>query len=191
MPKPLAKITHPLAERHEAVFLRVQTLHKDICTLAAKKPEAPVGDTVRATAEGLISDCRPFLAKRKDTLPVAAPTLAGLAVQLGQVLAQLDDFENRHAEWNGRQGCRCWRVEGEPIPIGRLRQSVAIAPLTTFSGEDMRAKLAKRWENQNRQIFENGFQKGLSARQGPPEASAPPADLAEPTQTYPRIRRID
>jgi hypothetical protein len=139
----------------------------------------------------LISDCRPFLVKRKDTLPVAAPTLAGLAVQFGQVLAQLDDFENRHAEWNGRQGCRCWRVEGEPIPIGRLRQSVAIAPLTTANGDDLRAKLAKRWENKNRQIFEDGFQKGLSARRGPPETSEVEDLSTLQLQNNPRIRRID
>ena len=171
MRAPLPQITHPLAERHEALWLRVHTLHKDICTLAAKKPEAPVGNTERAVAEGLISDCRPFLSKRKDTLPVAAQNFAGLAVQLGQVLAQLEDFENRHAYWHGKQACRCWRVGGDPLPIGRLRQNVAIVPLTTHNGEDMRAKLAQRMENRDRRLFENGFQKGLSARQGPPESA--------------------
>lgn len=191
MPRPLPKTTLSLAERHEALWLRLASLHKDITAIAAKKPEADVGDAERAVAEGLISDCRPFLLARQGRLPVAAAKFSGLAVQLGQVLAQLDDYENRHAEWNGRQNCRCWRVEGEPRPIARLRQSVAIVPPTTANGEDLRAKLIRRQDNRDRQIFENGFRKGLLARQGPPPAEDDAALLPPATETYPRIRSSD
>lgn len=41
---PLPQISHALAERHEALWLRLSSLHKDICAIAAKKPEAAVGD---------------------------------------------------------------------------------------------------------------------------------------------------
>jgi len=188
MPRPLPRITPSLAERHEALWLRLTTLHKDITAIAAKKPDAPVGDTERSIAEGLISECRPFLGSRNEKFPVAAQNFSGLAVQLGQVLAQLDDFENRHAAWDARNNCRCWRVEGEPLPIARLRPSIAIVPLTTANGEDLRAKLARRRHNHERQIFENGFQKGLSARHGPPQAPHDTETVAEGSETYPRLR---
>ena len=50
----LPTISIPLAERHEALWLRLSTLHKDICAIAAKKPEATVGETERATAEAVL-----------------------------------------------------------------------------------------------------------------------------------------
>ena len=181
------KITHALAERHEALWLRLNALHKDICAMAAKKPEAPVGETERILAEGLLSDIRPFLAgRKKEALPVAAPLLAGLAVQLGQMLAKLDDFENRHAAWDARQNCRCWCVDGEPFPVARLRQSVAIAPLTTSRGENIRDKLWERIMAQRRQAFEAGFIAGRNARLGPPERSDDRAAFALAEKTYPR-----
>ena len=191
MPAPLPQITHTLAERHESLWLRLSTLHKDICAIAAKKPEALVGHTERATAEGLISDSRPFLSTRREKLPVAAESFSGLAVQLGQVLAQLEDYENRHAYWDGKQACRCWRVAGEPLPIGRLRQNVAVVKLTTRTGDDLRAKLVQRMDNRNRQIFEDGFQKGLSARHGPPQTPDAEGISAHEGQNNPRTRRID
>lgn len=162
------KITHTLAERHEALWLRLHTLHKDICAIAAKKPEALVGNAERATAEGLISDCRPFLKKPVERLPVAAQNFAGLAVQLGQVLARLDDFENRHAYWDGKRVCRVWRVAGEPLPVGRLRQEVAPFELKTYQGRDLRAALVKLETARSNRIFESGFAAGRAARLGPP-----------------------
>lgn len=170
MPAPLPQISHPLAERHEALWLRLSTLHKDICAIAAKKPEAPVGNTERATAEGLISDCRPYLRKPVDRLPVAAETFAGLAVQLGQVLALLEDFENRHAYWHGKHACRVWRVAGEPLPVARLRQEVAPFELKTFKGRNMREELAKLMAAQDSSHYERGFAAGRAARQGPPQS---------------------
>ena len=169
-----SKITHTLAERHEAIWLRLHALHKDICAIAAKKPEASVGHTERATVEGLISDCRPFLKKPVDRLPVSAPTFSGLAVQLGQVLAQLDDFENRHASWDGKRACRVWRVEGEGLPIARLRQEVLPYELKTFDGQNIREALVKRMQQRERRIYENGFEAGRAARLGPPDAAAKP-----------------
>jgi len=166
MPTALPKITHTLAERHEAIWLRLHALHKDICAIAAKKPEAPVGSTERATVEGLISDCRPFLKKPVDHLPVSAQTFAGLAVQLGQVLAQLDDFENRHAAWDGKRLCRVWRVEGEGLPIARLRQEVVPYELKTYNGRDIREALVKLETNRSARIYESGFAAGRAARRG-------------------------
>lgn len=174
MPTAPGKITHHLAERHEAIWLRLHALHKDICAIAAKKPEAPVGSTERGTVEGLISDCRPFLKKPVDRLPVSAQTFSGLAVHLGQVLAQLDDFENRHASWDGKRACRVWRVEGEGLPIARLRQEVLPYELKTFDGQNIREALVKRMQQRERRIYENGFEAGRAARLGPPDVAAKP-----------------
>lgn len=165
----LPQISHFLAERHEALWLRLSTLHKDICAIAAKKPEAPVGNTERATVEGLISDCRPFLKKPADRLPVAAQNFAGLAVQLGQVLAMLEDFENRHAFWDGKAGCRCWRVAGASLPVARLRQAVPPFELKTSKGRDMREALAKLMDAKESRVYEAGFAAGRAARLGPPD----------------------
>lgn len=169
MPTP-PQISHFLAERHESLWLRLSALHKDICAIAAKKPEAPVGNTERTTVEGLISDCRPFLKKPADRLPVAAQNFAGLAVQLGQVLAALDDFENRHAFWDGKAGCRVWRVGGPTLPVARLRAEVPPFELKTSKGRDMRAALVKLMNAKESRIYEAGFAAGRAARLGSPPA---------------------
>jgi len=170
---PLPQTTIPLAERHEGLWLRLEKLHKDIAAIAAKKPDALVGDTERLAAEGLIRECRTFLKKPIDPLPVAALHFAGLCVQLGQFLARMEDFENRHAYWDGKRNVRVWRVAGDPLPVGRLRQEVAPIELTTFKGRDMRAELVKLMEGKERQVYEEGFAAGRAARQGPPEILVP------------------
>ena len=174
MPASLPQISHFLAERHEALWLRLSTLHKDICAIAAKKPEAPVGNTERATVEGLISDCRPFLKKPADRLPVAAQTFSGLAVQLGQVLAALEDFENRHAFWDGKARCRVWRVAGPTLPVARLRAEVPPFELKTSKGRDMREALAKLMDAKESRVYEAGFAAGRAARLGPPDIEQDP-----------------
>lgn len=166
----LPQISFFLAERHESLWLRLSALHKDICAIAAKKPEAPVGNIERATVEGLISDCRPFLKKPADRLPVAAQNFAGLAVQLGQVLAALEDFENRHAFWDGKANCRVWRVGGQTLPVARLRAEVPPFELKTYKGRDMRAELVKLMNAKESRIYEAGFAAGRAARLGPPPA---------------------
>ncbi len=167
--RPLPRTTHSLAERHEALWLRLTSLHKDISALAAKKPDAAVGDSERMVAEGLMAEARPFLSEGRSRLPVAAPLLAGLAVQLGQVLAQMENFENRHAFWDAAQGVRCWRVSGDPLPIGRLRQ-VGKGTEAQVEGEStMRQTFMRLMKNRERFLYQEGFRKGQAARLGPPD----------------------
>ena len=176
----LPTITIPRAERHEALWLRLHALHKDICVIAAKKPEALVGESERIVAESLIRDCRPFLTKPIDALPVAALHFAGLAIQLGQFLARLDDFENRHAYWDPKRNGRMWRTGGEPVPVMRLRQELAAYELKTYKGQNLREELAKRLRQMDARHFESGFAAGRAARLGPP-----PADDASAAWTLP------
>lgn len=173
MPNP-PQISHFLAERHESLWLRLSALHKDICAIAAKKPEAPVRKhRAGHGGKGLISDCRPFLKRPADRLPVAAQNFAGLAVQLGQVLAYWRILRIA-AFWDGKAGCRCWRVAGASLPVARLRQAVPPFELKTFKGRDMRAALAKLMESKESRVYEAGFAAGRAARLGPPDIDKDP-----------------
>lgn len=183
MPTADRTVTHALAERHEALWLSLAALQKDVAALAAKKPHSLVSEPVRIVAEGLLSDCAPFVRHKKEKLPMAAPDLAGLAVQLGQALAGLDAFESRHTRWDARWNCRVWSVAGDPLPVRRLRPAVAPPPPpATFKGESMRDKLAKLIDRRHQQAYENGFRAGRAARLGAPEATA----LGD-GQTYPPL----
>lgn len=125
------RVTHALAERHEALWLSLAALHKDIAALAAKKPAAPVSEPVRITAEGLLSDCVPFIRRRSHRLPVAAGDLAGLAVQLGQALAGLEAWEAANSQWRADLNAFVWKVKAaEPLPVMRLRPRLVPANLT-------------------------------------------------------------
>jgi hypothetical protein len=169
MPATQTQITIPLAERHEALWLRLEKLHKDITAIAAKKPDALVGDAERSVAEGLIRECRPFIKRPIDAMPAAALHFAGLSVQLGQFLARLEDFENRHAYWHAKLEARVWRVAGGTVPVRRLRQELAPYEHTTYQGRDLRSELVKRMDAKEHRVFEAGFAAGRAARQGPPQ----------------------
>jgi hypothetical protein len=173
MPPTQSQITIPLAERHEALWLRLEKLHKDITAIAAKKPDGPVGDAERSVAEGLIRECRPFIKRPIDAMPAAALHFAGLCVQLGQFLARLEDFENRHAYWHAKLEARVWRVAGGTVPVRRLRQELAPYEHTTYQGRDLRSELVKRMDAKEHRVFEAGFAAGRAARQGPPSGFSP------------------
>jgi hypothetical protein len=117
--------TKPQADRHEALWLSLSALHKDTVALGAKKPNADVSDALRISAEGLLSDCAPFIRQRRERLPVAAPDLSGLAAQLGQALAALENWESRHTSWDERFNCRVWRLDRGYLPIMRLKPPAA------------------------------------------------------------------
>lgn len=182
-----AHVSRALAERHEALWLAVSALHKDMVALGAKKPGAPVSDAVRVVAEGLLSDCAPFIRKRSDRLPVAAHDHAGLAVQLGQALAGLEDWENRHSFIDARHDCRMWRVTSGQLPIMRLKPPPAALPTVHRNMDELREKLARRIDGQRAGDFERGFRAGRAARQGKPLAEIE----EEFRPSYPRLRLFD
>jgi hypothetical protein len=201
MPNP-ETITRPQAERHEALWLALSALHKDIIALGAKRPDAPVSEPVRIAAEALLCDCAPFVRQRREKLPVAAPDLAGLAVQLGQALATLDAFQDRHTHAHAELNCPMWQVSGAPLPVMRLKPPAGAlkSPYKEDDIADIRRKLVIRFDQHDRGTFQRGFAAGLAARQGAPSPSphaAAPADAPSggaepaPAQSYPRIRSFD
>jgi hypothetical protein len=166
-------ITPGLARRHEALWLQLSGLSKTIAAIAAKKPDAPVGAVEQLAAEALLHECWPFLRGRIGRLPMAIPLYGGLAVQLGQALALMDDYENGKSYWDGQRQCRAWRTGGAFLPIGRLRQEVAGQSMVTYKGENVRVALAKRLEAKWGELYESGFRAGRAARIGPPEVITP------------------
>lgn len=75
-PKKLPRVTHALAARHEALWLRLTALHAQIATVAARRPQAPVSGQTISVAEVLLRDAQVFLAQG-DSLPMAAPDHGG------------------------------------------------------------------------------------------------------------------
>jgi hypothetical protein len=90
----MPNITRKLAERHEALVVRIEALARQVDAVAAKKPELAVPPDLRAAAEDLLHDCRSF-ARGLGTLPPAAPSYGGLGAQLAEARARLEAFELR------------------------------------------------------------------------------------------------
>nr|WP_314256224.1 hypothetical protein [uncultured Devosia sp.] len=185
----MAETKRETAERHEALWLKLAALHKDMLALGARKPAAPVSEPVRIEAEGLLSDSVPFSATRRNRLPVAAHDLAGLAVQLGQAIAVLEAWQSQHTEISPLHQCLMWDLGGSSrIPVMRLKPPAAAIP-RPLDMVDIRAKLVKRIDQRNRAIYNDGFKAGLAARVGAVEKSqSDQVPAAEPEQTYPRVR---
>lgn len=180
--------THILAEQHERLWLTLTALHSDLASLASRRAGLAVGETVRVTAESLLSDCAPFADGHR--LPVAAADVAGLLVQLGQALAWLDAYEARHAFWNPGQKARCWRVAKGDLVVMRLRPEIAPPP-TDYKGQDLRSKLSEQFQRRWSGAYEDGFAAGRAARQGKPELSAETGAAPDVAHSYPRLRRLD
>lgn len=180
--------TKPQAERHEALWLSLAALHKDTIALGVKKPTSPVSDALRISAEGLLSDCAPFTRKRGERLPVAAPDLAGLAVQLGQALAALESWESRHTTWDARFNCRIWHLHKGYLPIMRLKPPAAALKFKRDDMDAIRVKLDERFAGLRLRDFYNGFGAGRrTERESRPLAAVE----AEWQKTYPRLRLFD
>ena len=180
--------TRAQAERHEALWLSLAALHKDTIALGAKKPNAPVSDALRISAEGLLSDCAAFTRQRKERLPVAAPDLAGLAAQLGQALAALESWESRHTSWDTRFNCRIWSLHRGYLPIMRLKPPAAALKFKRDDMDALRVKLVDRLAGLRLRDFYTGFNAGRRAERD----SQPLAEVeAEWQQTYPRLRLFD
>ena len=164
--------TKTLAETHEALWLRLAGMHKDTLALGAKKPEAHVSEPLRIVAEGLLCDCSPFIRQKGQRLPVAAPDLGGLAVQLGQALAALELWQGLHTQMDTRFKCMMWRVGDTDLPVLRLNPP-ARALLPDTETPALRIKLARLTRERNGGIYRAGFEAGMAQRKGQPIPSNP------------------
>lgn len=138
-------VTHKLAERHEALWLKLSALHKQIAPLAARKPETPIAEQTRIVAEALLADAWVF-GPGWDKLPMAAPDHGGLLTQLGQALAEMENYEARQTGWHDDKKCFMWSIPNAPVPVRRLRPMVHERDKVgdTAKIADLRHKLAIR-----------------------------------------------
>ena len=154
--KPPPRVTHALAARHEALWLKLNALQVQVASAAGKRPQARVAAHTAMVAEALLRDCRPFL-EAGDRLPMAAPDCGGLATQLGQALADMQLWEAANTAWRADLNAFVWTVPGDtPLPVQRLRPKLKtpVAPVADPKRAaymlDLRAKLAKRIDQFNR-----------------------------------------
>ena len=153
MPKPpkLPPVTHALAERHEALWLKLCALHKQIAAVAARKPETPIAEQTRIVAEALLVEAWVF-GQGMDGLIVAAPDHGGLLTQLGQALAEMEHYELRHTGRHNDKQCFMWTIGKAPVPVRRLRPTVhdERGVGDTAKAAELRRKLAIRIDQYKR-----------------------------------------
>jgi hypothetical protein len=146
MNNPPRRTSRALAERHEAVWLEMTALTRQVAAIAGRRPDAMVPGTVRVVAGALIAEAACFARPRGEELPVVAGDYAGLAVQLGRIVARLDHWESLHTAWDPRLRCQSWVFRYGTMPVRRLRPEVNLLP---HNGEDpemarIREQLAAR-----------------------------------------------
>jgi hypothetical protein len=179
----LRRLTLALAERHEALWLRLTALHGQLATLASRRPGEPLPEATRIVAEALLADAAVFW-DGGDILPALAPVAGGALTQLGQALAGLESYELAHSGWDERQKCFAWLIRAELVPIRRLRPQVL--PVDKAGETREMLELQKQIE---RRI--NALTKGLpDPDDGPPRARAY-APRRPLSQTYPRPSGLD
>ena len=123
-------LTRRKADAHEALFLRLQALTRQVEAMAARRPTAPVPEDLASLAEGALYEVRQFAQRRhRRDLPVAAAHFGALAAQLGTALAGLVAYEARHSRWDGVLQAQVWSLKGEsgPVPLRRLRPKLDTA----------------------------------------------------------------
>ncbi|WP_173088485.1 hypothetical protein [Devosia sp. 1635] len=187
----ILRITPALAERHEALWLRLTALQEQARSVAAKKPEALLGDEVRMAAEAVLHDAQIFGPKRRaqEKLPPAAPSWGGLSVQLGQALALLAAYEASHTGWSEEDRFRVWLTRPLPMPVRRLLPAEQFSPEGRDEMRSIRQKLALRMDRAFRDHFSRGYQAGIAAaRRAEPLGEAVPPARLDPG--FPAIRQL-
>lgn len=155
-------ITRRLALRHEGLVLRLEALCRHAGAIAARKPELAVDAQTRALAEALLYDCRPFL-RGLGALPPVAPGFGALAAQLNGARAGLEAFELRHAGWDPKLKCQCWRTaDAGAMPVGRLHpEAAAAAPKPEESA--IKLALMRRIKASQESHYDMGYAAGIKA----------------------------
>ena len=143
----MPNIGRRIAERHEALVVRLEALAQQVDATAARRPELAVGPDLGIAAEGLLHECRTF-SRGLGALPPAAPSYGGLAAQLADARARLEAFELRHTSWDDRFKCVVWRLPGrQALPVQRFHPRLpagVIEQVETPEQREIRDKLAAR-----------------------------------------------
>lgn len=137
-------LTPGRAARHEALFVRIEALVKQLEPVARSKPGQEVSAPVRSLAEDLLFEAREFRPRgERRGLVAALPDHAGLLAQLGQAVARLAAFEADHTGVN-EASTLCWLfTDGAQQPVQRLHPAAPPKPPTDRELEELREKLTR------------------------------------------------
>ena len=151
-----SRISRRMAERHGALFLRLEPLARQAEAMAAKHKLKAVPEDMRLKAEAALYESHAFCLQRRRCLTPAAPHFGALSTQLGAVLAEMVAFETSHSQWDKARKARMWLVEGgAALPVRRLLPKNGIptadedAQRAAYMG-DLRIRLAERIDQFNR-----------------------------------------
>lgn len=116
-------ITTARAARHEALYLRLVALEKQVTPIAGKKPELALPGSVLGAARDLLVQVQALLGKRQKLMgvPGGGMDYATLGIALAEARTALDAFEAAHTYWDHGRKCLVWVIEpGEAQPVKRL-----------------------------------------------------------------------
>jgi hypothetical protein len=184
------RVTDALAQRHEALWLKLTALLAQGRDIAIKKPEAPVADEARIIAEGLLHDCAMFAPKgRHESLPVAGRQWGALAAQLGQAQAVLDAYEALWTGWDESRNYRVWLTKTRLKPVQRLLPQKQFPEQGRHSATELRRLLAERMDRAARGHFYRGYEAGKAAALRALREQVPVPHPRE-HENWPRIRQF-
>jgi hypothetical protein len=173
----LDRIDKGKATAHEALYLRLDRLVRQVEALAARKPDAAVPAATQRLAAVLMSEVGRFHLEAtldRGSNP-GAKDLAGLATELGQALARLDLFETAHSVWSVEHNCFVWQLRRDELaPVARLRQKAtgfAKSAKEKKEGQRIRRELYRLMDAKVSTAYEQGYadcQNGL-----PPSPPSP------------------
>jgi hypothetical protein len=159
-------LTREIVLAQERLYRRVATLLRQVERGAVGRPGAPVPAASRAVVAGLLAEAKKLLGRPAGA--GAAGEVAGLAVQLGQLLAELESFEARHAVWIAAENCICWDLPGAPRPISRLLPQKTRRPdppsQPVEDVEAIRSKLHRRLLVRENHRYMQGYRHGQAGR---------------------------
>lgn len=159
-------LTREIVLAQERLYRRVVVLLRQVERGAVGRPGAPVPAASRAVANGLFAAAKKLLGRPAGA--GMAGEVAGLAVQLGQLQAELESFEARHAVWIAAENCVCWDLPDAPQPISRLlpRQTRRPEPPSqpVEDVEAIRSKLHRRLLVRENHRYMQGYRHGQAGR---------------------------
>jgi len=199
----LPRVTYALAERHEALWLRLKALIDQVAATAHRHPHKPVTAQTRNVAEAILGEARVFLPRgTRERLPPAAPDWGGLLTQLGQVLAQMEAYEAQNTGWDQASGARVWRSAHDTFPVRRLAPRIVVKHPSVSAPRqpDITKELGKMMKGRFHAEYQRGFEDGQKAarteRLRTEQAEQDRLDEEMEAdllfrRTYPRIRGLD
>lgn len=120
--RPRPWLTRHMADRHEALWLRLDALIQQVEAKARRRPRALVPADLRVLAEDMLFETARFGPLRpRRSLPMAADHVGPLAAQLLQAREALASFESRNTRWDLALGRLVWRVTGEKLAVRRIK----------------------------------------------------------------------